>query len=100
MTGADSEGDHTPSPLTCNSNTSRRGAPKGNRNALKHGRYTKQMFALRKDARVNLQKIKATLALLAARTAQITPPARSSPAVRASSAPLSGAVPASASHAR
>lgn len=59
--------------MTRNSNTFPRGAPKGNRNALKHGRYTKQMFALRKEARLNLQKIKATLALLAARSAELPP---------------------------
>jgi hypothetical protein len=40
---------------------------------LKHGRYTKQMFALRAEARMNLQKIKATLALLAARAAELPP---------------------------
>ena len=66
-------GGNTPSPLTCNSTTSRGGAPKGNRNALKHGRFTKEMFALRKEARMNLQKIKATLALLAARSAELPP---------------------------
>jgi hypothetical protein len=70
-TGA--RGYHTPSPLTCNSTTSRGGAPKGNRNALKHGRYTKEMFALRREARMNLQKIKATMALLAARAAELPP---------------------------
>lgn len=59
--------------MTRNSNTFPRGAPKGNRNALKHGRYTKEMFALRKEARLNLQKIKATLALLAARSAELPP---------------------------
>ena len=59
--------------MTRNSNTFPRGAPKGNRNALKHGRYTKQMFALRKEARMNLRKIKATLALLAARSAELPP---------------------------
>lgn len=59
--------------MTRNSNTFPRGAPKGNRNALKHGRYTKQMFALRKEARLNLRKIKATLALLAARSAELPP---------------------------
>jgi hypothetical protein len=66
-------GDHTPSPMTRNSNTFRRGAPKGNRNALKHGRFTKEMFALRGEARMNLQKIKAALALLAARPAELPP---------------------------
>jgi hypothetical protein len=40
---------------------------------LKHGRFTKEMQALRKDARMNLQKIKATLALLAARSAELPP---------------------------
>ena len=59
--------------MTRNSNTFPRGAPKGNRNALKHGRYTKEMFALRKEARLNLRKIKATLALLAARSAELPP---------------------------
>jgi hypothetical protein len=73
MTGADMQGDHTPSPLTCNSTTSRGGAPKGNRNALKHGRYTRQMFALRTEARMNLRKLKATLALLTARAAEMPP---------------------------
>jgi len=60
-------------PSICNSNTFRRGAPKGNRNALKHGRFTKEMLALRQEARMNLQKIKATLALLAARSAELPP---------------------------
>lgn len=60
-------------PPICNSTTSRGGAPKGNRNALKHGRFTKEMFALRKEARMNLQKIKASLALLAARSAELPP---------------------------
>lgn len=73
-------GDHTPSPLTSKTTTSRGGAPKGNRNALKHGRYTRTMFALRTEARANLAKINATLALLAARQAEITPPRRASPA--------------------
>ena len=60
--------------MTRNSNTFPRGAPKGNRNALKDGRFTKEMIALRKQARMNLQKIKATLALLAARSAELPPP--------------------------
>lgn len=72
MTG-EPQGETPPSPVTCNSNTFRRGAPKGNRNALKHGRFTKEMFALRKEARMNLQKIKAALALLAARSAELPP---------------------------
>jgi hypothetical protein len=62
-----------PSPLTSKTTTSRGGAPKGNRNALKHGRFTKEMFALRKEARMNLQKIKASLARLAARAAELPP---------------------------
>jgi len=60
-------------PHFCNSNTFPRGAPKGNRNALKHGRFTKEMRAMRAQARMNLQKIKATLALLAARAAELPP---------------------------
>jgi hypothetical protein len=64
MNGSDNSGDHTPSPHTCNSNTFPRGAPRGNRNALKHGRYTREMLALRAEARLNLQKIKTTLAMI------------------------------------
>lgn len=62
-----------PSPLTSKTTTSRGGAPRGNRNALKHGRFTKEMLAMRHEARMNLQKIKATLALLAARPAALPP---------------------------
>jgi hypothetical protein len=40
---------------------------------LKHGRFTKEMLAMRREARMNLRKIKATLALLAARSAQLPP---------------------------
>lgn len=94
------KGDHTPSPMTRNSNTFPRGAPKGNRNALKHGRYTKEMLALRAEARMNLQKIKASLALLAARSALVMPPVRSLRVVPKDSAPPSGAARASASRGR
>lgn len=62
-----------PPPRFLGSIPKKRGAPKGNRNALKHGRYTKEMEKLRAEARLTVQKIKASLALLAARASELPP---------------------------
>ena len=35
-----------------------RGAPKGNRNALKHGRYTAEKLALREERRAVLRRVR------------------------------------------
>jgi hypothetical protein len=40
-----------------------RGAPRGNRNAWKTGLHSAPMRALRKEARLRLQKIKAAVAM-------------------------------------
>jgi hypothetical protein len=40
----------------------RTGAPDGNRNALKHGRFTKEAKARRAELRVFLRKVRADLA--------------------------------------
>lgn len=60
-------------PSICNSNTSRRGAPKGNRNALKHGYHTTAAKRRRAEARMLLQAVNAALAMLAERSAELPP---------------------------
>src|SRR5437762_10598029 len=40
----------------------KRGAPFGNRNALKHGRYTREMFAFRAEVRMRLRETRAVIA--------------------------------------
>ncbi len=101
MTGSRSEGT-PPSPQFCNSTTSRGGAPKGNRNALKHGAYTKAMLHFRKDARLQQRKMLAMVAQVNALllTLPSASPRRSSQADSEAPARLSGASPASANRAR
>ena len=70
MTG---EGVGAVPPSMCNSTTSRGGAPKGNRNALKHGCHTAEAKRRRAEARMLLQAVNAALALLAERSAALPP---------------------------
>ena len=65
-------------PSIRNSNTFRRGAPKGNRNALKHGVHTSEAKRRRAEARMLLEAVNAALALFAKHSDEITPPRRSS----------------------
>ena len=69
-------------PSTCNSTTSRGGAPKGNRNALKHGVHTSDAKRRRVEAQLLLEAVNAALALFAKHSDEITPPWRSSHVVR------------------
>lgn len=63
-------------PLNLGSTTSRGGAPKGNRNRLKHGLYSSEAKRRHAEARMLLQAVNAALALLARHQAEITPPRR------------------------
>lgn len=58
-------------PRIRNSTTSRGGAPKGNRNALKHGYHTAAAKRRRAEARMLLQAVNAALTLLAERSAAL-----------------------------
>lgn len=50
----------------------RRGAPLGNKNALKHGRFTREMKALRAEIRAHIYRSRALVRqLLAARSDRI-----------------------------
>jgi hypothetical protein len=60
-------------PQIRNSTTSRGGAPKGNRNALKHGYHTTEAKRRRAEARMLLQTVNAALAMLAERSAELPP---------------------------
>jgi hypothetical protein len=60
-------------PRIRNSTTNHGGAPKGNRNALKHGYHTTAAKRRRAEARMLLQAVNAALALLAERSAELPP---------------------------
>jgi hypothetical protein len=47
------------------------GAPKGNQNALKHGRYTAEALAMRKSVGALLRQARSTLLDLSAQTSRV-----------------------------